>query len=83
MKRGVNWIHLAQKLDGSVALISTVMNQWVPYKVRNLSASSECICPQEDFYKLKYGHQNVKLKVEAPDKLIDRSAQEQFLEKKR
>jgi hypothetical protein len=32
------------------------------------------------FYKLKYGHRNVKLEVEAPDKLTDRSAKAKFLE---
>jgi len=69
MQRGVDWTHLAQKLDGSGALMRTVMNHWVQY----LSASSGSICPQEEFYKLKYGHQNVKLKAEAPDKLTDRS----------
>jgi len=70
MERGLDCTHLAQKLDESGALTRTVMNHWVPY----LSASLGSSCPQEDFYKLKYGHHNVKLKAEAPDKLTDRSA---------
>jgi len=49
MERDVSWTHLDQKLDGSGALMSAVMNQWVPYKVGNLSAISGSICPQEDF----------------------------------
>jgi len=49
MEKGVDWIHLAQKLDGTGALISAVMNQWVPYKVGNLLVCSGSICPQEGF----------------------------------
>ena len=51
MERGVNWTHLAQKLDGSGALMSAVMNQRVPHNVGKLSASSGSICPQEGGFK--------------------------------
>jgi hypothetical protein len=49
MEQGVDWIHLAEKLDGFGALISAVMNQWVPYKVGILLVSSGSICPQKGF----------------------------------
>jgi hypothetical protein len=36
---GVNWMHLAQDWDQCPTLVITVMNFWVPYKVRSFLTS--------------------------------------------